>query len=95
MSLGMNVLFRFSQKTGKVDKTLTGISPALAKMWALNNTPKTKACLVIDTATGKILFATKGTADGYPEAKDAKKEDLGVCSDYGIPLDVVRMVTEE
>lgn len=95
MELGMNVLFRFSQKTGKVDTTMTGLGSAMMRMWALNNTTKTKACMIVEQSTGRVLLITQGTADGWPKIRDGKKEDLGTCEAYGIPLMAVQSIKDD
>lgn len=88
----VHVLFRCSKKTGKVDTTMTGITTAMMKMWALTNTPKTKACMIIERDTGKVTYLTQGGADGWPKVK---KGDLGSCESYGIPLEAVQAITDE
>lgn len=89
--LGVNVLFRFSKKTGKIDKTMTGIGVAMMKMWALNNTPKTKATMIIERDTGKVLFLAKGTGE-FPKVQD---KDLGSCEEYGIPAEALKEMTDD
>lgn len=85
------VLFRFSKKTGKVDQTMTGLGSALMEFWALQNTPKTKACMIVERDSGKVIFQTFGTADGFPKVKSEKRDgDLGNAEDFGVPLDVLR-----
>lgn len=94
-NINIHVLFRFSKKTGSIDTTMTGYGSALMQMWALNNTPKTKACIICEQDSGKIVFQTSGTTDGFPKVK--KEKDLGgvTCEDYGIPLDVLQEIGKE
>lgn len=66
---------RFSKKTGKIDTTLTGLGNAMLKLWALQNTTKTKACVVLDLEERKTIFETIGTADSFPKVHD-KEEDF-------------------
>lgn len=87
----INVLFRFSKKTGKIDKTMTGIGTALMQMWALNNTPKTKATIIIERDTGKVLFLAQGTGD-FPKVK---KTDLGNAEEYGIPMGLLAQMKDD
>ena len=94
--LKVNVLFRFSKKTGKIDTTITGLGTALLRMWCLQNTTKSKGCVIVERDTGKVLFITEGTADGFPKVKDAKKgADLGTCEDFGMPLEVVQSIKDD
>ena len=93
--LKVNVLFRFSKKTGKVDTVITGLGTGLMEMWCLRNTTKSKECLIVERDTGKVLFRAIGTADGFPKAKRGSKEDLGTCEDYGLPLEVVKSIKDE
>ena len=83
----VNVLLRFNKKSGKVDKTMTGLGTALMRMWALNNTTKTKATIIIERDTGKVLFLAKGTESGFPKVED---KDLGNCEEYGIPMEALK-----
>lgn len=87
----VNVLLRFSKKTGKIDKTMTGIGTALMRMWALNNTPKTKATIIIERDTGKVLFLAKGT-ENFPKVKD---KDLGMAEEYGIPMEMLKSFKDD
>ena len=85
------VLFRFSKKTGKVDQTMTGLGSAMMEFWALQNTPKTKACMIVERDTGRVLYLTQGTSDGFPKVKSVERDgEIGNAEDYGIPLDVLR-----
>ena len=87
------VLFRFSKKTGKIDTTMTGLGSAMMQMWALNNTTKTKACFVVERDSGEVVFATYGTADGFPKVKKGK--ECGNIVEYGIPLEAVQSMTDD
>ena len=93
--LKVNVLFRFSKKTGKIDTTITGLGTGLMEMWCLRNTTKTKGCVIVERDTGKVLFITEGTADGFPKVRKASKEDLGTCEDYGVPLEVIQSIKDD
>ena len=87
----INVLLRFSKKTGKVDKTMTGIGTAMMRMWALNNTPKTKATIIIERDTGKVLFLAQGTGD-FPKVKD---KNLGTAEEFGIPMEILEQMKDD
>lgn len=88
----VHVLFRFSEKTGEIETTMTGLGDAMMRLWALQNTPKGKACMIIERNTGKVVFATRGTADGWPEINE---KDLGICTEYGIPLEELQGITDD
>ena len=66
--LSVHVLFRFSQKTGKIDTTMTSFGSAMLQMWALNNTTKTKGCIVVERDSGEVVFTSKGT-ESFPKVK--------------------------
>ena len=90
-NLEVCVLFRFSKKSGKVDQTMTGMGSAVMQMWALNNTPKTKSCLIFERNSGKCIFAADGTGD-FPKVK---KGDLGMCEDFGISHEDLMAITDD
>lgn len=60
-------LVRFSKKTGKIDKSLTGLGSALLQLWALQNTTPGKACLLFDLTTGKPVKEFLGDRSGFPK----------------------------
>ena len=93
-SLEVHVLFRFSKKSGAIDTTMTGMGSALMQMWALNNTTKTKSCLIFERESGKLVFATSGTNDGFPKVKKGD-ECKGMCEDYGISLEMLHDIKDE
>lgn len=90
-NLDVHVLFRFSKKTGKIDTTMTGLGSAMMQMWALNNTPKTKGVVIINQRTGEVVFATMGTADGFPKVE----KNCGHCEEFGIPFEVVQSIKDD
>lgn len=92
MNDSVNALFRFSKKTGKVDKTMTGIGVALMKMWALNNTTKTKCTMIVERDTGNVLFLATGTDTGFPKVEE---KNLGNATEYGIPMEVLQSMTDD
>lgn len=53
-------LVRVSKKTGKIDICLSGYSTALLKLWALQNTTKTKDTYIF-LESGEILVKIVGT----------------------------------
>ena len=90
-NLEVCVLFRFSKKSGKIDQTMTGVGSAMMQLWALNNTPKTKSCLIFERNSGKCIFATYGTGD-FPKVE---KGDLGTCEEYGIRHEDLMAITDD
>lgn len=94
--LSVNVLMRCSKKTGKVDTVMTGMGTAIMKLWAVQNTPRTKMTLVFEQESGKVLYVAKGNPDGFPKVKDAKRDgDLGTCEDYGISLTMLQSIEDD
>lgn len=86
------VLFRYSKKTGKIDTTLTGLGRAMLDLWALQNTTKTKNTIVINSDTGAVTYLVEGS-EGFPKVSDAKRgADLGICDEYGIPLEALQNI---
>lgn len=67
-------LVRFSKKTGKIDTTMTAIGKGLLQLWALQNTTKTKATVIIDIDERKISSEYIGTEDGFPEIHKTEEE---------------------
>lgn len=90
-SLKVYVLFRFSKKSGKIDTTMTGLGMGMMSLWALQNTTKSKSCLIIERDTGKVVYSVVGK-DGFPEVE---KGDLGSCEEYGLPVDFVTSITDD
>lgn len=87
----MFVAFRFSKKTGKVDTTLTSAGAAMLKLWGLQNTTKSKNTIVVNRGTGEVVALYEG-ADGMPKVSG---KDLGMCTEYGIPLEFVQSITDD
>ncbi len=85
------VLFRFSKKTGKIDTTMAGITSAMMKLWALQNTTKTKGTAIINRDTGIVEYLATGTADGWPKVR----KQCGHCEDFGIPFEALQAVTDD
>lgn len=90
--LEVNVLIRASKKTGKVDKVITGLGAGLLKMWALNNTTKTKRTLIFVRDTGDCIFCAEGKENDFPNIID---NDLGNCEDYGISLEQITSIRDD
>lgn len=67
-------LVRFSRKTGKIDTSMTGLGKGLIQLWALQNTTKTKACIVVDLDTHTVVSEYEGSADGFPVVRKIPEE---------------------
>ena len=89
--LTVHVLFRFSSKTGKVDTTMTGLGSALMRLWAMQNTTKTKRTMIMNRDTGEVVFMV----DGKTEKIKTERDGLGTCEDYGISLEALQAVTDD
>lgn len=93
-NLAVHVLFRFSKKSGAIDTTMTGMGTALMQMWALNNTPKTKACMIFEHETGRLVFMATGNESGFPKVKKGD-QCKGTCEDWGISLEDLHNIKDE
>lgn len=74
-------LVRFARRTGRIDTTLEGIGSGLLRMWALQNTTKTKDTIIFEKDTGIVCWYYEGTGD-FPKIMDYEKEPLGNIDDY-------------
>lgn len=83
-------LARFSQKTGKVDTIMTAIGRGLIQMWALQNTTKTKACVIVDIDERRTFAEYVGTEDGFPEIRKNADE-----FEYELPEQLFTIFDEE
>ena len=83
-------LVRFSKKTGKIDTTMTALGKGLIQMWALQNTTKTKACVIVDIDERRPYAEYVGTADGFPKIR--KDPDAFV---YDVPEELYGVFDEE
>ena len=63
----------------------------MMKMYAMNNTPKSKNTMIIERDTGKVLFIAEGRENNLPHIKQG---DLGNSMEYGIPLEALRAITD-
>lgn len=66
-------LVRFSKKTGKIDTTMTAKGKGLIQLWALQNTTKTKACVIVDVDERELIAEYVGTVDGFPKVNKEKE----------------------
>ena len=86
------VLLRFSQKTGKIDTTITSLSSAMLSLWALQHTTRTKASLIVERDTGRVINIYEGTVSGFPSRKEGH---LGTIEDYGISLENLKQIKDD
>ena len=71
-------LLRFNRKSGKIDTSLEGEGSGMLRLWALQNTTKTKDTVIFEKDTGIVLWYYEGTGD-FPKIFD---KDLGHIDDY-------------
>ena len=83
-------LVRFSKKTGKIDTTMTALGNGLIQGWALMNTTKTKACVIVDIDERNVIAEYIGTADGFPEIRKNPDE-----FEYNLPDELFSIFKEE
>ena len=83
-------LIRFSKKTGKIDTSMTAIGKGVIQLWALQNTTKTKACVIVDIDDRRVVSEYVGTVDGFPNIRK-NQEDF----EYGIPEELYDILAEE
>lgn len=88
-TLTVHVLLRYSAKTGKIDTTMTGLGNALMRLWALQNTPKTKRTIIINRETGRVAYEFDGKEQHFVEG------NLGTCGDYGISPEALQEIKDE
>lgn len=55
------VCIRLSKKSGKIDKILEGLGCGMLKLWALQNTKKTKNAIIFSKADGRVIYLVEGT----------------------------------
>ena len=56
----------FTRRTGKIVKCLEAESEGLLKLWALQNTTKTRDTILFYKDTGEVLFYVEG-AESFPQ----------------------------
>ena len=83
-------LARFSKKTGAVDKVMTALGKGLIQLWALQNTTKTKACVIVDIDERRVDSEYVGTADGFPERRTDPDE-----FEFDMPEELLQVFEEE
>lgn len=83
-------LIRFSKKTGKIDTTMTAMGRGVIQLWALQNTTKTKATVIVDIDERKVFSEYIGTADGFPEVRKDQ-----ATFEYDLPEELLDILAEE
>lgn len=83
-------LVRFSKKTGKIDTTMTAIGRGMIQLWALQNTTKTKATVIVDIDERTVFSEYIGTADGFPEVRKNP-----ATFEYDLPVELFDILAEE
>ena len=73
----------FNRKSGKIIKTLSGISSAMLKMFALQgNVSATRDYMIINGTTGEIIFHCEGRTNDMPKiCKDMESKNINeICA---------------
>ena len=83
-------LIRFSKKTGKIDTTMTAIGRGMIQLWALQNTTKTKATVIVDIDERQVFAEYVGTEDGFPEVRKDP-----ATFEYELPVELFDILAEE
>ena len=83
-------LIRFSKKTGKIDTTMTALGRGMIQLWALQNTTKTKATVIVDIDEREVFAEYVGTADGFPEIRKDPET-----FEYELPYELFDILAEE
>ena len=78
MELKTYCLVRFARKSGKIDMTLEGEGSGMLRLWALQNTTKTKDTIIFEKDTGRVCWYYEGTGD-FPKIDE---KNLGYIDDY-------------
>jgi hypothetical protein len=78
MELRTYCLVRFARRSGKIDTTLEGLGSGMLRLWALQNTTKTKDTIIFEKDTGKVCWYYEGTGD-FPKIDE---DNLGHIDDY-------------
>ena len=68
---------RFNRRNGKIDKTLSGLSNALLRLWALQNTTKSKDTIIFDE-DGLVIMYFEGTGDFPNITKYGEDSEEGI-----------------
>lgn len=83
-------LARFSKSTGKIDKVMTALGNGLIQLWALQNTTKSKVCVIVDIDERKVIREYVGTGDGFPEVHK-NPDDF----EFDVPEELFEIFAEE
>ena len=83
-------LIRCSKKTGKIDTTMTAIGKGMIQLWALQNTTKTKVCVIVDIDERCTVAEYIGTEHGFPKIHKDKDE-----FEYNLPDELYAIFDEE
>ena len=83
-------LIRFSKSTGEIDTTMTGLGRGVIQLWAVQNTPTTKASVIVDIDNRKVFSEYIGTEDGFPEIRKDPET-----FEYDLPDELFDILAEE
>lgn len=77
MELKKNYCVMFNRRTGKIDKTLSGLGNAMLRIWALQNITKSKDVIIFDE-DGVVHFYFEGTEDFPNVTKYGEDTEEGI-----------------
>ena len=83
-------LIRFNKQTGENDMIMTAIGKGLLQSWALQNTPKNKACVIVNIDKRCTAVEIIGSADGFPKFHKNVDE-----FEYNVPDELFAIFDEE
>ena len=83
-------LIRCSKKTGKIDTTMTAIGKGMIQLWALQNTTKTKVCVIVDIDERCTVAEYVGTDNGFPKIRKYADE-----FELSVPVELWDVFDEE
>ncbi|MBR6476366.1 MAG: hypothetical protein IKS98_13120 [Lachnospiraceae bacterium] len=89
----VHVLIQCSKRTGEIGLTMISLGSAMMRLWAMQNTPRSKRTLIFERESGKLVFAVEGAANGFNVIN--KNECKGTCKDYGIPLKELHAIKDD
>ena len=75
MNIKKHYLVRFTRRTGKIDKTMVGLGNAIMRLWALQNTTKTKDTIIFND-DGWVVWYFEGTED-FPKVTEYNTKETG------------------
>ena len=72
-------LINFNRRRGNINKSLEGLSEAMLRMWALQNTKPSQDTIIFSKEDGRVVCYVEGRKDNFPKVT---YEGLGYADDY-------------